>query len=84
MSSATCKVDTRPPSQVTPHQLPQVVAGRLIPEPVTEPARLVSNQNGLIICTHALICYPSKVPASKQPILSYRQARCVLSGMLSG
>jgi len=67
LSSATCKVDTRSPTQVTSHQLPQVVAGRLVPEPVTQPARLVSNQNGLIICSHALICYPSKVPAPKQP-----------------
>lgn len=61
------------------HQLPQVVAGRLVPEPVTEPARLVSNQNGLIICSHALICYPSKVPVKQRSSATGMLVVCCLA-----
>ena len=56
-------MDSCSASQVAAHKLPQVVAGSLIPEPVTEPAGLMSDQNGLVIWRHALICYPGKVPA---------------------
>lgn len=59
----TCQVDTGPAPQVPSHQLTQVVAGSLIPEPVAKPAGLVGHQDDLVPRTHALICNPGKVSA---------------------
>ena len=60
----TCQVEARAAAQVPTHELAQVEASSsLFMEPVLQPARLVRHQDGLVLRTHALICYPSKIPA---------------------
>ena len=60
---STCQMHACPPAEMTPHQLTQVVAAHLIPEPVRQPARLVGHKDALVLGPHALICYARKVPA---------------------
>ena len=62
-AKSTCQMHARPPAEVAPHQLAQVVAAHLVPEPVCQPARLVGHQDALVLWPHALICYARKVPA---------------------
>lgn len=62
MASFTCQMNSCSPSQVSPHKLSQVVSGCFLPEPVHEPPWLMSHQDDLILWTHALLCYPCKIP----------------------
>ena len=58
----TCQVHPSSASEVAPDQLPQIVASSLVPKPVTQPAWLMSHQDGLIVFCHALISKSGKVP----------------------
>lgn len=58
-----CQVDASSAAEVTPHQLPQVVARRLPFIPFSEPSWSVSYQDGSVVGTHPLLRNPSKVPA---------------------
>ena len=60
----TCQMHSRAPSKVPSDQLPEVVSGRLLPEPVHEPARLVSHQDHLVLWAHPLLSNPGKVPGA--------------------
>ena len=64
---------------MTPDKLSQVVSGSLLPEPVHEPARLMSHQNNLIIRAHSFFSYPGKIPAKQLWLLSHMLAVAPLS-----
>ena len=70
MVKLTCQVHTGPSTQMASHKLAQVVAGCLIPEPVTQPPRLMCHEDGLVLGTHALIRNPGKIPAVPRASMS--------------
>lgn len=62
----TCQVDACPAFQVAAHQLPKVVAGHLVPEPVCKPPGLVRDEDGLVLWAHALVSDASEVPGAPE------------------
>jgi hypothetical protein len=58
-------VDAGTAAEVAPNKLAQVVAAGLLVEPVRQPAWLMRNQYRLVVHPHALVRYPSKVPAQE-------------------